>query len=269
MKTQLLKMEHRPGSGRVRLGDFYAESELFHFRENSDYLRKAGVLDESDPADPKVIIPNYLASPSNCVSPSGYYEICCFDECEDLMDKVEAKLEAPMGTPEAIASVVTAFRPSSTAGSTSLPAELMELLHQVAGHHGGMVPIHGRLFSQWMHQAFPRECMHPSRTTEDRYNLYYLNSEVAQSERQNFADIAKVQEGLTPKETEADWHVPTSIWTMDETLVDAKTYQTHTKTWGMRDILAFSVVGFTAMVMTKLLFGYGDSRLGTKRGKEL
>lgn len=262
MKDRLLQMEHRPGSGRVRLGDFYADTELGHFRENADYLRSAGVLDESDSTDPKVIIPNYLGVSSNCVSPSGYYEICCFDECEELMDKVEAKLEAPMGTPEAIASVVSALRPSSSVGA-ELPTELMQLLEKVAGHHGGMVPIHGRLFMQWMHQAFPRECMHPSTTAQNRYDLYYVNSEVTQSERESFADIAAVQKIIAPKnETEDDCHVPTAMWTMDEQLVDSKAYKAHNRSKGIADILAFSVVGFTGMAMTKLLFGYGDSRLG-------
>merc|ERR1719183_1444615 len=34
-------------------------------------------------------------------------------------------------------------------------------LDQVARHHGGLVPLHGRLFVQWLHYAFPRECAFP------------------------------------------------------------------------------------------------------------
>merc|ERR1712203_151284 len=30
-----------------------------------------------------------------------------------------------------------------------------------ATRHGGHVPIHGRLFAQWMHFAFPLECPYP------------------------------------------------------------------------------------------------------------
>merc|ERR1712107_499075 len=34
-------------------------------------------------------------------------------------------------------------------------------LREIAKAHGGVVPLHGRLFAQWMHHAFPRECPFP------------------------------------------------------------------------------------------------------------
>merc|ERR1719476_921461 len=34
-------------------------------------------------------------------------------------------------------------------------------LQEVANHHGGLVPLHGRLFAQWLHYAYPRECEFP------------------------------------------------------------------------------------------------------------
>jgi hypothetical protein len=261
MKNALVKLEHRPGSGRVRLGYFYGETEIFHFRENSDYLRDAGVLDESDPEDPKVVISNYLASPSNCVSPSGYYDICCFDECEELMDKIEAKIEAPMGTPEAIASVVTSLRYVVQPSNTTLPAELMDLLHNVASHHGGMVPIHGRLFWQWMHQAFPHKCTHPT-VAKSRHSLSY-SGDVSDAEKSKFIDIVRVQELAQGNETNTEEHIPSSVWTMEEQLVDAKAYKSHRKSSSMQHLLMIAAVGFGAMVTTKLLFGYGDRRLKT------
>eukprot|EP00930_Biecheleria_cincta_P084803 TRINITY_DN74237_c0_g1_i1.p1 TRINITY_DN74237_c0_g1~~TRINITY_DN74237_c0_g1_i1.p1 ORF type:complete len:547 (-),score=89.91 TRINITY_DN74237_c0_g1_i1:58-1698(-) len=264
MKDALVKLEHHPGSGRVRLGDFYDKSEMFHFRENADYLRNAGVLDESNPKDPKVIIPNYLASPSNCVNPAGFYEICCFDQCEELMDKIEAKLEAPMATPEAIASTVTSMRSDSRASSMTLPTGLMDLLQKVAAHHAGMVPIHGRLFMQWMHQAFPRECSHPSATPRSP-NIDF--ADVTDEEKLRYVDIVRQMELDQGNESDAEHHIPSSIWTMDEQLVDEKAYKSHTKARGMQDLMAFAVVGLTCVAMTKLLFGYGDRRL--KRGKEL
>lgn len=265
MKNALAKLESRPGSGRVRLGDFYQKSELFHFRENADYLRDAGVLDESDLTDPKVIIPNYLASPSNCITPSGFYEICCFDECEELMDQIEAKIEAPMATTEAIASIVTSMKSASQASSMALPTGLMDLLQKVANRHEGIVPIHGRLFMQWMHQAFPRECSHPS-ATPSRYSINYTN-DVTDEEKLRYVDIVRQKELDQGNESDAEHHIPSSIWSMDEQLVDEKAYKSHTKARGMQDILAFAVVGLTGMAMTKLLFGYEDRRL--KRGKEL
>merc|ERR1740127_399375 len=62
-----------------------------------------------------------------------------------------------MGTPEKIVSLVSALGSSNR----TLSPTLVQLLDEVAGHHGGMIPIHGRLFSQWMHQAYPRECRFP------------------------------------------------------------------------------------------------------------
>ena len=38
---------------------------------------------------------------------------------------------------------------------------MLEKLDEAAAHHGGTVQLHGRLFGQWMHHAFPRECPFP------------------------------------------------------------------------------------------------------------
>lgn len=265
MKRALMKMEHRPGSGRVRLGNFYDDSELGHFTEESDFLRKAGVLDESNPEDPLVIIPNYLASPSNCVSPSGYYEICCFDGCENLMDKIEAKLEAPIGTPEAIASMVTSLKYPAAPSTATLPAGLMDLLHKVASNHEGSVPIHGRLFWQWMHQAFPHECAQPL-VTMDRYSLHRKRiREASDEEKSKFAEVVQMQELAQGSGARTEEHIPCSTWTSDEQLVDSKAYKSQRKWRGMRDALSIVAITFLGMATTKLLFGYGDRRLKTEK----
>merc|ERR1711933_446321 len=33
--------------------------------------------------------------------------------------------------------------------------------NEVAKQHDGRVPLHGRLFAQWMHHAYPHECPYP------------------------------------------------------------------------------------------------------------
>merc|ERR1712039_599952 len=43
----------------------------------------------------------------------------------------------------------------------TLPAGLVSKLHGIAAKHKGVVPIHGRLFAQWLHFAFPLECPYP------------------------------------------------------------------------------------------------------------
>lgn len=37
----------------------------------------------------------------------------------------------------------------------------MSRLDEIAAGNGGRVPLHGRLFAQWMHHAYPRECPRP------------------------------------------------------------------------------------------------------------
>merc|ERR1719335_1076473 len=38
---------------------------------------------------------------------------------------------------------------------------LREQLKRIADTHHGLAPLHGRLFAQWMHYAFPQECPFP------------------------------------------------------------------------------------------------------------
>merc|ERR1740129_1200592 len=46
------------------------------------------------------------------------------------------------------------------AGRTLAPV-LVTRLQEIATQHSGLVPLHGRLFAQWMHHAYPRECAYP------------------------------------------------------------------------------------------------------------
>jgi len=251
MKGELVKLEHRPGSGRVRLGDFFQERNTnFEFGESPALLRAAGVLDESNPEDPKVMIPNYLTSSMNCLSPSDYFEICCFDECEKLMDQIEAKLESPVASPEEIVSVV------SPLSNRSLPAQLIDMLQQAARHHGGLVPLHGRLFAQWMHQAYPRQCNHP-RSTHDKQQARYgavAAMMASDEEKAMYAKVARAMEVSDRQETLAEEYVPRSLWTMDEQLVSTKAHQPYARWLAMREVLTHCVLGFGGMGAIKLFF---------------
>merc|ERR1719436_526229 len=172
LKNDLVAMEHR-GTGRVRLADFYG-SALKHgnwqFSESIDYLRQLGALDESDPSNLRVIIPNYVNSPSNCVASSNYYHVCCIDECEDILGHLEEKLGAPEATPTEIAELVAALPSATVPGNRTLSRSLLQKLDDVAQFHSGRIPLHGRLFAQWMHNVYPRECSYPhlSGTTKPR-----------------------------------------------------------------------------------------------------
>merc|ERR1719502_2038289 len=98
------------GAGRVRISDFYNKAlneGKWQFTESVDYLRQLGALDESDASNPRVIIPNYISGPSNCVASSAYYSVCCLDECEEILSRLEETVSAPEASPSAITQMVS------------------------------------------------------------------------------------------------------------------------------------------------------------------
>mmetsp|Transcript_55715 Transcript_55715/g.165698 ORF Transcript_55715/g.165698 Transcript_55715/m.165698 type:complete len:557 (+) Transcript_55715:68-1738(+) len=161
-RQDLLELEHR-GSGRVPLSEFYraALRGKWHFGESSAYLRQLGALDESDAGNLQVIIPNYMNSKSNCVDSSRYYSVCCLNECDRLLARLERDIGSPGATPAEIARIVASMASATVPGNRTLSAPLMQRLEEVADGNGGRVPLHGRLFAQWMHHAYPRECPFP------------------------------------------------------------------------------------------------------------
>jgi len=164
LKDTLVEREHR-GTGRVRLQDFWPNpedaEETWQFTESLSYLRELGALDETDPKRPSVVIPNYINSHTNCLTSSGFLSICCRDECEGLLGHLEREVGAPSAEPRRIAELVSNLPSDTVVAPRNLSAALLGRLADIAAHHGGRVPLHGRLFSQWMHHAYPRECVFP------------------------------------------------------------------------------------------------------------
>jgi len=164
LKTTLMGMEGRSRkAGRVRLVDFYNMSLFTHWRftEKPEYLRTLGALDESDPKRPSLILPNYLSAYSNCLKATSLYAVCCRNECEDLMGHLEREIGAEAAQPGRILGLVAELASNTVDAPRNMSASLAERLQQVANSHGGVVPLHGRLFAQWMHHAYPRECPYP------------------------------------------------------------------------------------------------------------
>merc|ERR1719162_2009687 len=161
MKGALLEAEEQ-SSGRVLLSKFYQKGleKGLHFVETPAYLRQLGVLDESLPGEPRVIVPNFIVSQNNCLVDTGSYSVCCLNECEDVMAHLERKLAVPEATPD---QIIAAIHQIATATSTrSMPSQAMRVrLELVAERNSGKVPLYGRLFAQWLHFAFPRECPFP------------------------------------------------------------------------------------------------------------
>merc|ERR1719379_2868469 len=192
MKKALLGLEDTRHTGRVGLSLFYGgkgASDDWRFTESVGYLRELGALDESDPERPRVIVPNYLSGPNNCIEASEMHTYCCKDECGALLAEVERGIAAPTGAPADIASIVSQISSDTVDAPRNLTSELMGKLEAVASRHGGTVPLHGRLFAQWMHHAFPLECPHPhvsgstTPMTTERYESSGRNATVSDEER--------------------------------------------------------------------------------------
>jgi len=235
--ARLVKHEDGNGTGRVRLQQFYASNVLdgnWQFRERTEYLRLMGVLDESDSSEPRVIIPNYLYSHTNCLNVSRFYNLCCMNQCDGLLAHLEDRIQAPQSTPEEIISIVSALPSASVPAGRTLSQALRRKLQEVAEHHNGWIPLHGRLFSQWMHFAYPRECPYPHTSgatlflSESEWQQQTGNaSSLSQVELQSYADSvqsgpelgANSSKDLEQTVTSRDG-LCSAMWTHEEELVD-------------------------------------------------
>lgn len=221
------------GAGRVRIADFYKKAlndGNWQFSESVDYMRQLGALDESDASNPRVIIPNYISGPSNCLASSAYYSVCCLDECEGILGRLEEWVSAPDAEASTILRFV-ALTPSATMPSNrNLSPWLHQRLEEVAKHHGGRVPLHGRLFAQWLHYAYPRECQFPhvSGTTDPkRPEDWMANNETSQDAESASAskgEMERIVSSAPPLKrrvpgSEAGAAEESGMWSMHEELV--------------------------------------------------
>jgi len=161
MKETLSAMDVH-GTGRVKLTDFWNDGrEGWQFKESAEYLRSLGALDETDTSlGPQVLIPNYVYAASNCIMSTPSYSICCLNTCEDHMRQLENRLETPDASPDSLMQAVEMLLPPLS--QKSLNGTLRTRLDEIAAaNEGNLVPLHGRLFAQWLHYAFPRDCPYP------------------------------------------------------------------------------------------------------------
>eukprot|EP00927_Polykrikos_kofoidii_P056902 TRINITY_DN509_c0_g2_i1.p1 TRINITY_DN509_c0_g2~~TRINITY_DN509_c0_g2_i1.p1 ORF type:complete len:601 (-),score=97.11 TRINITY_DN509_c0_g2_i1:84-1781(-) len=162
IKASLLKLD-KHSSGRVSLSDFYGANVdgEWRFAESEAYLRKLGALDESSPdLGKQLIIPNYMQGANNCLITTRSYFICCVNECETVLQDLEGALGGPVAEPDRILHLVgnmTNFEDDAPV----IDALLLRQLERIAHLHGGKIPLHGRLFAQWLHFVFPAECPFP------------------------------------------------------------------------------------------------------------
>merc|ERR1719313_1396924 len=252
MKAQLIEMDPKK-TGRVPLSKFYGNGldGEWRFAESEEYLRDLGALDESSRwLGKQVIIPNYLQAASNCVVSAEHYLVCCAAECEDLLGEIEAKVGAPTATPAQLLGIVGNM--TSHSGSLDddeppkLKGSLTTQLEQIADSHDGTVPLHGRLFAQWLHYAFPRECPFPHKMgdTTSKSPLEYGKFEASKQEMQQHANTAK-SEVPRAEETEEELHWM-SQWSVEEELV--ADYSSHVRSGSLRVVRMLAGIVLLALI---------------------
>jgi len=243
IKASLVRMD-TSNTGRVKLSDFYGANldGEWRFGESEAYLREMGALDESSAWRGKqVIIPNYLQGASNCIVSRPHFLVCCVNECEDILGDVERAVGAPVADPAEVLDVVGNMS-SYDDEPAPLDGPLRSQLRQIADSHGGKVPVHGRLFAQWLHYVFPRECPFPhkvgtvSPATPNEFGDSFIatTDEVAKHAR---------SAGNASLEEEAQWM---SQWSEEEELIGD--YSLHVRSpWRGQYPLALGSVSFLAL----------------------
>jgi len=221
VKGSLVQMD-RASTGRAPLSSFHAAAlnGEWRFSESKEYLQQLGALDESSSwKGPQVIITNYLQSPSNCIITTPHYRVCCANECEDILGEIEAAIGSPHAAPEEVFAALANMTVSFEQETISLGSVLRDQLVEVARGNGGKVPIHGRLFSQWLHYVFPQDCPfpHKSGTTTSLTPLEFGEEFLATENEMAETAAAPEAEKTSPLAPEQDdWMAQ---WSYEEELV--------------------------------------------------
>jgi len=210
-KTLMNAFPKGKATGRLRLVDFYRlgldPSLEINLAEKKDFLRTMGALDESNASSPMVIIPNYLSAKPNCLQATSLYSVCCSNECEGLLGELEKRIAAPTASPEDIARLVRALPSSTVEAPREIKESLLGRLNDIASLHGGEVNLHGRLFAQWMHHAYPSECPYPHEAgvtdpvSPDGWTSGEMDIEASEEERRQHVE----EDSCGPEQAAEEW----------------------------------------------------------------
>merc|ERR1740121_1093255 len=253
MKATLFDMDsHR--TGRVPLSTFYGTGldADWRFGESEAYLRELGALDETSWRGKQVIVSNYMQAASNCIVSTPHYLVCCINDCEPLLQEIEAEVGAPTGNPQKLLEVIGKMAAQSTLDDDFPPplrGTLPEQLMKISEAHNGEVPLHGRLFAQWLHYAFPRECAFPHKagmvssiTPSEFGEDYYASPE------EMLRNVEANASGLAVAREDMQWM---SQWSPEEELIAEHAF-TVKAPWDQRG-LAFGTVAFAAALLVAAL----------------
>eukprot|EP00928_Gymnodinium_smaydae_P070045 TRINITY_DN53987_c0_g1_i1.p1 TRINITY_DN53987_c0_g1~~TRINITY_DN53987_c0_g1_i1.p1 ORF type:complete len:590 (-),score=100.71 TRINITY_DN53987_c0_g1_i1:101-1825(-) len=258
--TDALTRLDNKGTGRVLLSDFYAANSKgeWRFAESESYLRELGALDETSSRGKQIIIPNYLQGANNCIVTNAHYFVCCMNECESILNQVEDAVGGSVALPNEILyplGNMTDFNDDPPVISDMLKNQLQ----RIADTHGGKVPLHGRLFAQWLHYVFPRQCPFPHKagthTTQAplEFGADYI---VDESVVKKHAETQKQVMEAKPDATELHEAHSMSQWSEEEELI--ADYSTQLRAPWDRGRLTAST-GLTLLALV-ILFGAGVAK---------
>jgi hypothetical protein len=168
------------------------------------------------------------------------------NECEQLMSHLEQDIDAPDAEPSRIAAIVASLPSSTVEAPRNLSPTLLQKLDDAAATHGGTVQLHGRLFGQWMHHAFPRECPFPHvagstnpQTPDEWMSVKGQESFATKAEMRKYAAVAK------PKDEVRELN----LWHAEEELLVP--YPSNTNSKGRSALwFIFSVVMLSAALVS-------------------
>jgi len=254
MKSALAKMDVH-NTGRVPLSKFYSSAldSEWRFGESEAYLRDLGALDETSSWYGKqVIIPNYMQAVSNCVVGSKHYLVCCQNECEDIFGEIETKLRRPSATPDQILSVVGNITSQLSVEHDDPPhldASLRSQLSQIAVSNDGLVPLHGRLFAQWLHYVFPHQCPFPHKSgtasalTPTEFGDGFIASK--NEMKTHAASVNETELVAAMGKEELQWM---SQWSPEEELIASlpRESQSSLRVWAVSVVILLSLMGMAS-----------------------
>merc|ERR1712183_1093723 len=201
-----------------------------------------------------VVIPNYMQSQSNCLAGSSFYSVCCFDECESLLGHVEEAIKGPSAQPSQLVEVVSGLHSDTVHASRNLSGALLSRLGQIADLHGGQVPLHGRLFAQWMHHAYPRECSFPHvsgtknpQSPDEWMRQTQSSISLSESEMRRAVDDSRITDATT---VEKDL-----LWSSEEELLVArKPTGSRGVMWGLLRLAMYCIAVLSASFVFPMFF---------------
>jgi len=236
MKDDLMALDV-DGTGLIPLSTFYLKSDKreYQFTESVDYLRDISAIDDSWQREPRVRISNYVAGPSNCIASSNYYSVCCLNECDGLLKELEGSIRRPSASPERIVSLVGNMTSSSMLNPRKVSADMLSKLQSIAERNDGEVPLHGRLFAQWLHHAFPYECPFPH-ISEDGSELsahHWLGGKAIAPVEVRADHVESVETKMVDESAEEAIAPEAIKWTEEEVLPLADRPHAVLSAWGL------------------------------------